>query len=81
MPKLTPDQRALLLAVADLEQGRGRTLSAEERAAIDRLADAQEGYNPKDIEQAVRYMLDAKTKRQVVDWPSGLWAKIRKKKS
>ncbi len=79
--KLTPDQRALLLAVVDLEEGRGRKLSAEERAAIDRLAETQEGYNPKDIEQAVQYMLEAKTKRKVVDWPSGLWAKFRKRKS
>jgi hypothetical protein len=78
--KLTPDQRALLLAVADLEQGRGRQLSDEERAAVDRLIEAQEGYDATDIAQAVQYMLQAKTKRKVVDWPSGLWSKIRKKK-
>ena len=77
--KLTPDQRALLLAVADLEEGRGRRLSAEERAAIDRLAEAQEGYSSKDIERAVQHLLKAKAKRKVVDWPSGLWARIRKK--
>jgi len=79
--KLTPDQRALLLAVADLEQNTGRQLSAQEREAIDRLVEAQEGYNPSEIEQAVQYMIKAKAKRKVVDWPSGLWSRFRKKKS
>jgi len=77
--KLTPDQRALLLAVADLEQGRGRALSEEERRAVDRLTETQEGYNPTEIEKAVQHMLKAKTKRKVVDWPSGLWSRLRKK--
>jgi hypothetical protein len=77
--KLTPDQRALLLAVTDLEQGRGRTLSTEEREAVDSLAEAQEGYDPSDIDRAVQHMLKAKAKRKVVDWPSGIWARIRKK--
>ena len=79
--KLTPDQRALLLAVADLEQGRGRRLTDEERQAIDALAEMQEGYDSDDIERAVQYMIGAKTKRKVVDWPSGLWAKVRGKKT
>jgi len=79
--KLTPDQRALLLAVADLEQGRGRKLTAEERKALDSLAESQEGYDPKDIEKAVQYMIGAKTKRKAaVEWPSGLLARFRKKK-
>ena len=77
--KLSPDQRALLLAVADLEEGRGRALSDEERTAIEKLAESQEGYDPRDIEHAVQHMLKAKTKRKVVDWPSGLWSRIRKK--
>ncbi|HLF25930.1 MAG TPA: hypothetical protein VJG32_06315 [Anaerolineae bacterium] len=77
--KLTPDQRALLLAVADLEQNRGRQLSAQDQEAIDELAEAQEGYDPNDIERAVQHMLKAKAKRKVVDWPSGLWARVRKK--
>jgi C4-dicarboxylate-specific signal transduction histidine kinase len=79
--ELTPDQRALLLAVANLEQSQGRTLSTEDRKAIDKLVDMQEGYDPSEIEQAVQHMIQAKTKRKVVDWPSGIWQKIRKKKS
>lgn len=77
--KLTPDQRALLLAVADLEENTGRPLSKQERAAIEQLAETQEGYDPAEIERAVQHMIKAKTKRKVVDWPSGLWARIRKK--
>ena len=77
--ELTPDQRALLLAVADLEQGRGRRLSVEEQKAIDTLVEMQEGYDPSEIERAVQHMIRAKTKHKVVDWPSGIWQKIRKK--
>lgn len=79
--KLTPDQRALLLAVADLEQNMGHRLSSRERAAVDQLAEAQEGYDPSEIERAVQYMVKAKTKRKVVDWPSGIWSRLRKKQS
>lgn len=79
--KLTPDQRALLLAVADLEKSTGRKLSKQEREAVHQLAEEQEGYDPHDIEKAVQHMIKAKAKRQTVDWPTGLWARIRKKKS
>ena len=79
--QLTPDQRALLLAIADLAQGSGRQLTDEEHQAVDKLVDMQEGYDPRDIEHAIQHMIQAKTKRKVVDWPSGLWSKIRKKKS
>lgn len=79
--ELTPDQRALLIAVTDLEQRQGRTLSAEERQAVDKLVAMQEGYDPGEIERAVQYMIQAKAKHKVVDWPSGIWQKIRKKKS
>lgn len=78
--QLTSDQRALLLAIADLAQGSGRTLTEEEHQAVDKLIEMQEGYDPSDIEQAIQYMIQAKAKRKVVDWPSGLWSKFRKKK-
>ena len=79
--KLTPDQRALLLAVASLELGTGRKFTEEERNAIDKLTEAQDGYDPKEIEDAVQYMIQAKTKGKVVDWPSGLWRRFRRKLS
>jgi len=78
--ELTPDQRALLLAVANLEESQGRKMSEADRKAIDKLIEMQEGYNPTEIEQAVQHMIQAKTKRKVVEWPSGIWQRIRKKK-
>jgi C4-dicarboxylate-specific signal transduction histidine kinase len=80
LEQLSPDQRALLLAVANLDMQSGRKLSAEEQRALDELSSKAEGYDPGEIERAVKYMVEAKAKRKVVDWPSGLWRKVRKKK-
>ena len=79
--QLTSDQRALLIAIADLAQSSGRAMTDEEHQAVDKLIEMQEGYDPRDIERAIQHITQAKTKRKVVDWPSGLWAKVRKKKS
>ena len=78
--QLSPEERALLLAVADLDVKSGRKLSAEEQAALDELAAQAEGYDPEEIEQAVQHMVEAKSKRKVVDWPSGIWRKAGSKK-
>jgi Spy/CpxP family protein refolding chaperone len=78
--KLTPDQRALLLAMADLDVRSGRQLTAEERAALDELASQTDGYDSSEIEQAMRQMVEAKTKRKVVEWPKDLSRKVREKK-
>jgi hypothetical protein len=78
--QLTVEQRALLLAMVDLDVKAGRKLAPEEKAALDELAAQVEGYDPTEIEQAIRHMVDAKSKRKVVDWPSGLSSKVRDKK-
>ncbi len=78
--KLTPDQRALLLAMANLDVQSGRQLTVEERAALDELASQSDGYNPDEIEQAMRHMVEAKTQRKVVEWPKGLSRRVRQKK-
>ena len=78
--QLTIEQRALLLAMVDLDIKAGRKLSPEEKAALDELAAQVEGYDPTEIERAVRHMVNAKSKRKVVDWPSGLSRKVRDKK-
>ena len=78
--KLTPEQRALLLAVADLNVVSGHKLSTEERAALDEVAAKTDGYDAQEIEAAVRHMVKAKSKRKVVDWPSGLFRLLAKKK-
>ena len=78
--KLSPDQRALLLAIADLNVQAGRQLTSEEHAALDELAAQADGYDPQEIAQAMRQMVQAKTKRKVVDWPKDLSRKVREKK-
>ncbi len=78
--KLTPDQRALLLAITDLDVAAGRKLSPEERAALEELSAQTEGYDPDDIQRAIQHMVEAKTKRKVVEWPKDLMRKTQPKK-
>ena len=78
--QLSPEQRALLLAVANLDIESGHKLTSEERAALDKLSAQAEGFDPKEIEKAVHHMVEAKSKRKVIEWPSGLYQRIRKKK-
>ncbi|CAG0929380.1 hypothetical protein TFLX_01291 [Thermoflexales bacterium] len=78
--KLTPDQRALLLAIADLDVAAGRQLSPEDRAALEELSTQTEGYDASEIQQAMKHMVEAQTKRKVVDWPKDLKRKTHPKK-
>jgi hypothetical protein len=78
--KLSGEQRALLLAVADLDVASGHKLTAEERAALNEVSANVDGYDAKEIEEAVRHMVKAKSKRKVVDWPSGLFRLVGRKK-
>jgi hypothetical protein len=78
--KLTPDQRALLLALTDLDVAAGHQLSPEERAALEELSAQVEGYDAGEIHQAMKHMVEAQTKRKVVDWPKDLKRKTQPKK-
>jgi hypothetical protein len=78
--QLSPDERALLLAMADLDVQAGHTITPEDRAALDALAAQTEGYDPGEIERAAKHMVEAKPTRKVVDWPKGLVRKVRKTK-
>ncbi len=78
--KLSPDQRALLLAITDLDVAAGRQISTEERAALDELAAQVEGYDADEIQRAMKHMVEAQTKRKVVDWPKDLKRKTPPKK-
>jgi hypothetical protein len=78
--KLTPDQRALLLAITDLDVAAGHQLTPEERAALEELSAQAEGYDPGEIQRAIQHMVEAKTKRKVVDWPKDLKRKTQPKK-
>ncbi len=78
--KLTPDQRALLLALTNLDVAAGHQLTAEERAALEELSTQVEGYDASEIQQAMKHMVEAQTKRKVVDWPKDLKRKTQPKK-
>ncbi len=78
--KLSPDQRALLLAITDLDVAAGHELTPEERAALDELSIQAEGYDPDEIQRAIQHMVGAKAKRKVVDWPKDLKRKTQPKK-
>jgi hypothetical protein len=76
--KLSPDQRALLLAMADLDVQAGRTITPEDRAALDELVAQAEGYDPGEIERAMKHMVEAKSTRKTIEWPEGLTRKKQK---
>ncbi len=57
--ELTDGQRALLLAMAKLEQELGRELSTEEQAALQALGAQMEAIDPATIAEAVRQMVEA----------------------
>ena len=78
--KLTPDQRALLLALTNLDVASGHELTPEERAALDERSAQVEGYDAAEIQQAMKHMVEAQTKRKVVDWPKDLKRKAQPKK-
>ncbi len=79
-PKLPPDERALLLAMLELDVQAGRVLTPEERAALDALAAQTEGFDPAEIERATKHMVEAEPTRKVADWPKGLTRKARQTK-
>jgi len=64
-------QRALLLAIAELNRDTGRELTGEERAALDKLAAETQGFDPVEIQAAVEKMVKGKARRQSTqDWLS-----------
>jgi hypothetical protein len=76
--KLSPDQRALLLAMADLDVQAGHIITPEDRAALDELAAQAEGYDPSEIERAMKHMVEAKPTHQTLEWPDDLAHKKKK---
>jgi len=72
---LDKDQRALLLALAQLEAATGRDLSPDERSAMESLAGQLEGFDPQEIESAIAEMVNqpADPKRKTT------WGEIKKR--
>ncbi len=58
---LDQDQRALLLALAQLEAAMGHKLSDEETLAIESLSDQLQGFDAEEIAEAVHRMVNQPT--------------------
>ena len=79
--KLDEGQRALLLAIAELDKDTGRELTDEERTALDKLAAETQGFNPVEIQAAVQKMVKGKAKRKpITAWPSSIVSKLKRSK-
>ena len=59
--QLDDDQRALLLAITELDKDMGRELTEEEHAAVEKLAAETQGFSPAEIRDAVQKMIEGKT--------------------
>jgi hypothetical protein len=76
--KLTDDERALLLAMAEVEVD---NLSQEEREAVEKLRGQVEGYDPDELSRAVEHMVSAKAKKgRKLKWPELKRRRSRRRK-
>lgn len=81
--KLSEDERALLLAIAELERDSGREVTPDEQKALDKLAAKiaeADGIDPQAIAAAVNQMMTAETKHPIDEWPSAVHRIIKRKK-
>jgi len=79
--ELDEGQRALLLAIAELDKDMGCGLTDEERAALDKLSAETQGFNPVEIQAAVQKMVKGKAKRKpITEWPSSIVSKLKRSK-
>jgi hypothetical protein len=73
--KLDENERALLLAMAELAKDEGRQLTEEERVALDKLAAETREFNPSEIQGAVHKMVEDKPKHK----PDQDWSDVSRK--
>jgi len=65
--ELTDDQKALLLALIEVNAG---TLNEEERAALSKLGEDLEGYDAQELTRAVQHMVKAEPlEGRRLEWP------------
>ncbi len=76
--KLTDDERALLLALAEVEAD---SLSEQEREALDALKGQVESYDADELAQAVAHMVKAEpVEERKLEWPE-LKKRMRRRRS
>jgi hypothetical protein len=67
---LNDDERALVLALVEADAETGRSLSDEERAALEKLKAQLEGYDTNELAQAVKHMVTSQPREgQKLAWP------------
>lgn len=69
---LSEDERALLLALAELDQETGHALSPEAQRLLEALAASLRAYDPAEIRAAVRRMVHARPQSPGERWPADL---------
>ncbi len=79
LPDLSEDERALLLALTQLDQEIGRALSPEEQQLLQRLAASLEGYDPEEIRAAIRHVVQSRSQRPREPWPGDLGPRLRRR--
>jgi hypothetical protein len=76
--ELDDGERALLLALAKLDADTGRTVTEEERQALEQIA-ARSGTDAEEISRAIKHMVEAKAENnRLLDW-SALKKRLRRK--
>ena len=77
--KLTDEERALLVAMAEVEAA---NLSEDEREAVEKLRDQVEDYDPDELSRAVEHMMSAKAKKgRKLKWPELKRRRRRRRKT
>jgi len=79
LPDLSEDERALLLALAELDQEIGRSLSPAERQLLQRLAASLEHYDPEEIRAAIRHIVRSRAQGPADAWPGDLRRRLRRR--
>jgi hypothetical protein len=67
---LNEDEKALLLALVEADSETGRSLSERELAALESLKSQVEGYDAKEVIQAVKHMITGQAREGArLEWP------------
>ena len=69
----------LLLALAELDQEIGRSLSPAERQLLQRLAASLEHYDPEEIRAAIRHIVRSRAQGPADAWPGDLRRRLRRR--
>ncbi|WP_376793192.1 hypothetical protein [Thermoflexus sp.] len=80
LSNLSEDERALLLALTELDQAIGRSLSPDEQQLLQRLAASLQTYDPEEIRAAIRRVVQSHPQRPAEPWPGDLRRRLRRLK-